>query len=421
MFTKFSITNFLSFQDTTHFSLASKKVDDGHEGAIFEEGGNKYLKTIAIYWPNASGKTSLLKALVVFKHWILNGFQLSISWQPIGVVPFLLSTETESRPTTFEMEFFIENKKYIYGFSAFPDRIHEEYLKKNTTIIFHRIGQDFSGINNTNGKVLNQWTGSVRSNVLFLSFLATVNWDLANKILGIIQEIEVFSWLDRDMTLNFSFDVFQKSQFHKDWMKKMIHESDFGIEDILSEEKQMSTEEMIKRMPPELIGLMFQWKWSIPMRQIQMLYKKYDKNKKFVGNVPFDFWTQSDGTREMFKLSWPIADVLMNGKTLCIDEIDSSLHPLLCRYIISLFNNPEINTTNARLIFTTHDISLLDKDFLRRDQIWFTDKDKYGVSDLFCLADLENRKDASFIKRYLEGRYGAIPYIKSLQNIQDYA
>ena len=130
---------------------------------------------------------------------------------------------------------------------------------------------------------------------------------------------------------------------------------------------------------------------------------------------------QSDGTREMFKLSGPIADVLMNGKTLCIDEIDSSLHPLLCKYIISLFNNPDINTTNARLIFTTHDISLLDKDFLRRDQIWFTDKNKYGVSDLFCLADIENRKDASFVKRYLEGRYGAIPYIKSLQNIQDYA
>ena len=108
-------------------------------------------------------------------------------------MPFLLSTETESKPTTFEMEFFIENKKYIYGFSAFPDRINEEYLKKNKTIIFQRINQDFSSINDSNGKILNQWIGSVRPNVLFLSFLATVNWNLANKIIEVIQKLEVFS------------------------------------------------------------------------------------------------------------------------------------------------------------------------------------------------------------------------------------
>ena len=120
----------------------------------------------------------------------------------------------------------------------------------------------------------------------------------------------------------------------------------------------------------------------------------------------------------MFALSAPIIDTLEKGSVLFIDEIDASLHPILCQYLISIFNSKEKNPNNAQLIFTTHDISLLDENLLRRDQIYFTDKDKKGATDLFSLADISERKGVNFAKRYLEGRYNALPYVSDFEDLK---
>jgi AAA15 family ATPase/GTPase len=120
----------------------------------------------------------------------------------------------------------------------------------------------------------------------------------------------------------------------------------------------------------------------------------------------------------MFSLAAPILDTLRNGKILLVDEINSSLHPYLCQYLIAIFNSAEKNPNNAQLIFTTHDLSLLDEKLLRRDQVYFTEKNKYGETELFSLSEIKERKGVNFSKRYMEGRYNALPYIKSFEDLK---
>ena len=147
------------------------------------------------------------------------------------------------------------------------------------------------------------------------------------------------------------------------------------------------------------------------------MHTKYDNKGKEVDKVPFDFMTQeSGGTKQMLGFAGLFLNALKTGKAIFIDELDSSLHPLLCRFILKIFNSKKKNPKNAQLIFTTHDVSLLDNELLRRDQIFFVEKDKYGASKLFSLNDIGERKDSSYRKRYFEGRYGALPYIKSIEN-----
>jgi hypothetical protein len=142
-------------------------------------------------------------------------------------------------------------------------------------------------------------------------------------------------------------------------------------------------------------------------------HNKYDTNNKIVDKVPFDFNTQeSEGTKKIINLLGPIYDALSNGYILVVDELDSRLHPLLTIMIVRFFH--EHNFNNAQLIFASHDTNLLKKEFFRRDQIWFTEKNECGETDLYSLIEYKDthvRKDASFDKNYLNGRYGAIPFL----------
>ncbi len=215
---------------------------------------------------------------------------------------------------------------------------------------------------------------------------------------------------------DFSFNSLKTNEDIADYQRVFMKEADFWINDMSCVEENITINDANKKwlLPPWLI-------WgdgNISLRGVNFLHTKYNNNLP-VGEVALSIWEESEWTRHAFNLSWPLADVLRNWKTLFIDELDTSLHPLLCRAILKKFNSKE-NSNNARLIFTTHDISLLDKEFFRRDQIRFTEKDIYGASKLFSLSDIENRKEVSFSKRYLEWRYGAIPYLKSLEDIEYY-
>jgi AAA15 family ATPase/GTPase len=154
------------------------------------------------------------------------------------------------------------------------------------------------------------------------------------------------------------------------------------------------------------------------------LHKKFDKNNKKIGEVEFDMRSQeSAGTNKMFNISGPIFDVLQDGGVLVVDELDSSLHPLMTLAITRLFNSDKDNSKNAQLIFSTHDTNLFSYGKYRRDQIYFVEKDKYGASDLYSLVEYREedgtkvRKDRSFENDYIEGRYGAIPYIGEISKI----
>ena len=139
-----------------------------------------------------------------------------------------------------------------------------------------------------------------------------------------------------------------------------------------------------------------------------------------IGVAVFDFEKQeSEGTQKIFALAGPLIDTLKNGRVLFVDEIDARLHPLLTIAIIRLFNSAATNSKNAQLIFTTHDTNVLSADVLRRDQVWFTEKDRYGASLLYSLLEYKPRNDSSLAKNYLQGRYGAIPVLGGLASFFD--
>ena len=221
--------------------------------------------------------------------------------------------------------------------------------------------------------------------------------------------------VEKNKTLDYSFSKFKDTYF-RDRMLEMMKESDFGIIDMRIEEKLLPMEEGLKTVPPELMPIFTQKNGMFAMRKLSTFHKK---NGKVGATVMLDFFQESDGTQQMFALSGPFVDVLKDGKTLFIDELDAHLHPFLLRYILAIFNNKEKNPKNAQLLFTTHDVGLLDNKILRRDQIWFAEKDKNETSNYFSLAEISEREGVNFAKRYFEGRYGALPYISSLEGIEN--
>ncbi|EDN68548.1 RloA [Beggiatoa sp. PS] len=147
--------------------------------------------------------------------------------------------------------------------------------------------------------------------------------------------------------------------------------------------------------------------------EIKTEYAKYDKDLNSVGNIDFDLKKdESIGTQKFFSISAPILDTLKQGKVLLIDELDASLHPMMTRFLIKMFHDTEVNQHNAQLVFVTHDTNLLDSSLFRRDQIWLSEKDKYGATDIYSLAEFKNvRANENFEKNYLQGKYSAIPYL----------
>ena len=146
---------------------------------------------------------------------------------------------------------------------------------------------------------------------------------------------------------------------------------------------------------------------------INTYHKKFDENNNEIGNEIFELDDEESlGTRKFFKMSAPILNTLQEGKILIIDELDASLHPMLTKHLIKLFNDKDINTKNAQLIFATHDTNLLKPQIFKRDQIWFTEKDKYGSTTLYSILEIKGvRANDDFEKQYIQGKYGAVPYL----------
>jgi hypothetical protein len=333
---------------------------------------------------------------------------------------FKLSSETENKPSFFEMEFLLNGEIFIYGFEIDKKKICTEWLKqvKGNKILFDRKEQDIEHNKNYFQEATTVLKKQTSEKVLFLTVLASNHGEISEKIIQLIQNTNYISGTQRGDTLNFSFGQFLNNPKMAEKMKEFILKADFGIDDIQASEKMILAKEA-RNIPDKFKELLFQENSKIAERSLKFLHKKYSSNGKEAEKESLDFFTEeSEGTQTMFALSAPFIDTLDKGKILFIDEIDASLHPLLCQYLISIFNSKEKNPNNAQLIFTTHDTSLLKEDLLRRDQIYFTDKNKKGATELFSLADISERKGVDFAKRYLEGRYNALPYISDFENIK---
>ncbi|HEY9809328.1 MAG TPA: ATP-binding protein [Halomicronema sp.] len=422
MLIEFSVGNYLSFKDKATFSMVAAKVSaketeiDAHNVFKIDEDFS-LLKSAAIYGANASGKSNLAAAMGFMKWFVLNSSKETQVTEKIDVQKFRLSTETETEASFFEIIFIIDRKTYRYGFEVDTERVVSEWLfrfsKTKETKLFERNLSNFNVLTGfKEGKELIEKT---RKNALFLSVVAQFNGKIAQKImLWFSQNLNLISGLHHELYNRYTIESFENNQ-HKQDILEFVKKLDVGIEDIQINNINL-TEDLLHSIPEELRTLILRSK-STTQKAIKTVHKKYDSEGKPTGLEVFDIDSESEGTKKLFALAGPIFETLKNGEILLIDELDSKLHPLITSAIISLFNSNETNPKNAQLIFITHDTNILTNKIFRKDQIWFTEKDKQGATHLFSLVEYKLKNEDSFESDYIRGRYGAIPFIGDLRQL----
>ncbi|MDD2890958.1 MAG: ATP-binding protein [bacterium] len=421
MLLEFKVGNYLSFKEPVTFSMVASSSKKEHEENVFEANDKdkiRLLKSAVIYGANASGKSNLLKAMNFARYFVIMSSKESQITEPIDVEIFRLSTETENQPSFFEFAFLLEGTIYRYGFETDRTEIHREWLfytlKNKEVKLFERKKNDFDiSPKFQEGEGVKDKT---RNNALFLSVVAQFNGNLSTNILGWFGRYKSISGLRDSYYLGYTMARAEKESFRSKIME-FLKCADVGIENFDLEQEEIASSREIKSL--------------IPIGSVKTIHKKFNKENISVSSEIFDLLSsESEGTKKLFAMSGPLIDVLEKGKVLVIDEFDSRLHPLLTQFIIKLFNSKINNPNNAQLIFASHDTSYLNKDFFRRDQIWFTEKSPYGATDLYSLVEYRKekeqgeekgkvRKDASFSKDYFLGKYGAIPYIKEIKTLMD--
>jgi len=418
MLVNFRVENFKSYKNLEEISMEATKLKKLKESNAFNINNISLLKSAVIYGANASGKSSLLDAMRGMKSIIKNSIfpKKSKHYLPKA---FLLNTETKNRETFFEIEFIIDEIIYRYGFEIFIDAIIlKEWLyqkklqpKARETHLFTREKSEIIlGASFKEGKLLIDKT---RKDALFLSVVAQFNGEISNKILNWFNKFTILSNNPNNGFENNSFDKLEDSEF-KDKITNFIKGSDVGIHDILK--KQISFDELKKDNPniEKLPSFIIDDMKKKGLSTIQTIHIQYNMNNEFNQFEVFNLGFESDGTQKLLALSAPILEALTKGEILVIDELDNSLHTELLKAIVMLFNSKETNPNNAQLIFTTHDTNLLNQKFFRRDQIWFTEKDIYGATDLYSLLEYgkgKTRDDLELAKNYQKGKFGAIPHI----------
>lgn len=426
MLLKFSVDNFRSIASRQEFSMMASNLK-GQDDSIIDTFPAKFkvLPVAVIYGPNASGKSNFLKALQFFISEILNS-QTRAEGAKIDRKSFCLY-ESNQIPniSRFECDFLIKdfkfgnsaqnesakNIRFTYGFEVSDSRVEQEWLfaypKGYKQVWLHRnaseneefyFGKELKGEN----KAISKYTSE---NHLFLSF--------ASKHPQLAEVVAYFKlWMIEFNSLHDS-DKHPKIALKHDLLKSLIltfiSEADLGICDMKLEDKTMPEERAIflkkfQNLLKETFGDDVPETGNI-QKVIRLGHKGQGNNILY-----FDREDESKGTLALMNLLSLTFAVILIGGILVIDELDSSLHPLFCRKIVELFNSKNINTKNAQLIFSTHDTTILSADLLRRDEVWFTEKDHDGATTLYSLADFDVRETDNFEKGYLQGKFGAIPY-----------
>jgi AAA15 family ATPase/GTPase len=429
---EFSFGNFRSFKNINTLNLSSAKIKSKHEDIDNKnviKGKNaenvSFLKSKAIYGANASGKSNVIKAFVSFFRIIKDSVKDDTVLAIID--SFRLSTETENEPSFFQIIFWEKEVKYRYGFELDDEKIHAEWLYgkpgKRELCYFIREDKEIIDLDKTNfseGDKLKtllfdddaEGNEIFRDNSLFLSTLATFGFaKLSRQLIDSMTSTSIISGLGHPGMYNYAGESL-KNEDKKKYIIDFLKYGDIGIENL--DAVEISSDDLSGDLDDDVrkdIDKDKKKKLLISSR------KKYDKNNEYVENESFLFSLhESEGTQKLFELSPFIYQALKEQKTIIIDEFDARFHPLLTKKILELFNAEE--NKGAQLIFTTHDTNLLSPDLLRRDQIEFVEKDKYGVSHLYSLVQFKGiRNNATFEKDYMQGRYGAIPFLGNFNKI----
>lgn len=425
MLIEFTVGNFRSFKEPVTLSMVAAKIN-ARDPQVDQNNTFKVdddltmLTSAAIYGANASGKSNLVGALAFMRWFVLNSSKESQANDPIDTVPFRLNTSTENKPSFFEVVFRANNIPYRYGFEATHEKIETEWLfyspRGKEAKLFTRdetgisISREFKG-----GRASKSLT---RPNALFISVAAQFNSETAIGVLNWFRYVGIISGLDDKAYGGFTAQMFSESDDYRAGILQIIRESDVGICDVMVEKVNIKDPNVLPNdMPQELKDLIIkQMKDDDEVFSFKSTHNKYDENGDLITTL-FDMEEESEGTQKLFFLSGPVIGALREGRILIIDEIEARMHTLLTRKLIGMFNSKQTNPNQAQLIFATHDTNLLSNKVFRRDQIWFVEKDSFGASHLYSLAELKVRNDASFESDYLQGRYGAIPMLGEMRSI----
>lgn len=419
MLLQFSVNNYKSIKDTITFSMATSSKDEGNS---FNIGKYELLKSAIIYGANASGKSNFLKAMAFMGKIVLNKNKVIQSTDTLEHFPFKLNTDTQNSSSTFEIVCFINNIKYRYGFEIDDTTVYAEWLyadeKGKESKLFYRDVEEDDYINPTKFKEgyksfdKKELKINVPQNQLFIWKCDQNDGKVSKSILGWFNKFNLIDGMEHDGYIGFAMDQMENEDF-KNEIVNLVKTADIGIEDIILEREKVPSEFFEEMSIPSDLKEKILEGGGLQRVLLNTYHKQYDENDNEVGKIIFELdEEESKGTRKFFKMSAPILNTLREGKVLIIDELDASLHPMLTRHLIKLFHNEKINTKNAQLIFATHDTNMLTPTMFRRDQIWLTEKDKFGATDIYSLAQLKDViKNENFEKQYIQGKYGAIPYL----------
>lgn len=427
MLIEFSVGNYRSFKEKVTFSMVAanlvsqdKNLDINNVFAVDKE--LSLVKSAAIYGANASGKSNLAKAIQFMKWFMVNSSKETQSTEAIGVERFKLSTETDGQPSFFEIVFLLDGQQHRYGFTADREKVVSEWLyyvpKTRETKLFDRQDNkfDIAKVYKADGIAT-----KTRDNALFLSVSAQFNVGKSEMILNwVTNQLDLISGLNDEKMLKNTINCLTKQENHEEILE-LLGKLDLGIAEVHVQQIKIGNIDFGDI--PEILAYALKKDFLSEENTIDRvitIHQKFNKNREKVSLEAFDLaGEESDGTQKIFALASLLIDTLKNGKVLIIDEFDARLHPLMSRSIVELFNSTQTNPKNAQLIFMTHDTNLLSNKIFRRDQIWFTEKDRYGATDLYSLAEYKVRNDASFESDYIKGKYGAIPYIQIAESFTE--
>jgi AAA15 family ATPase/GTPase len=397
---EFTVGNYLSFRDKKTFSMEATGIKELPDN-VTERGKYRLLRSAVIYGANASGKSNLIKALAFVRQTVLSSSKIN-STDKLNVSPFLLDQQMKGQPSYFEILLLNNDERYRYGFELDNSQIHSEWLymipigASKEKVLFVRekdgiaLSYDFP-----EGKGLEART---RDNGLFLSVCDHFNGNISMQLMSSFKNIYILSGIDHT---NLDIVTLAFWEQEEKQTKKFFLNLQLGFTDInLVEGPYKYIEKPITT------------------------HNVYDETGTVTGKETFKMVEcESSGTNKLYDIAGYILMSLKIGMVLIVDELDAKLHPLLTKRIIEMFNSSETNPKGAQLIFATHDTNLLGSHIFRRDQIWFTEKDKMERTDLYSLVEFKEpdgakvRNDRNYEKDYIAGRYGAIPFLGDFSNL----
>jgi len=433
MIIDYTVKNFRSFKDEVTFTLipdsGKSKLDNLFPVDLHEGDELKLLKTSVVYGANGSGKSNFIKSIFAMKWFVTNSMDFQVDERILCYEPNELDVDTREAPTALKMSFVFNEARYIYEISYLENVVLKEvltmYLTNQPSVLFERNGSDEKHEDYVEvelGKNLKDKRISKRvfRNQLYLSkFGKDIPHDHLTAVYKYFAGLEIWNVLDKRDVVKLSSEISKKISkpeniaFTKR-LSKLVRIADTKIESIYA--KELSDDEF--NLPDEIpIDIR---KKFIEDNKLKT-YAKHNlyKDGKVVDLVDFDLnKKESQGTKVLFALGGIVLEALNKGGVVIFDELDNSLHPKLCKFLIRLFNNPISNPHNAQLIFATHEVTLLDHELFRKDQIWFTEKDKFGCSELYSAKNVEGLRDSTnFELWYRAGKFGGNPKIKEVEFI----